>query len=292
MRAEFGLALLLLSLSPSLANAWCQLRGGEDSSMGGSCEVEGELLAWRRACIGYSVDTTEMAGIAPETLRAVTARAFARWTELECAGSAFPLVIQEEAPRNCSLAQYDPDGPNVNTVTFVSDWPDSYDPSAFAVTTVFHDPETGEIKDADIILQTAQQPWAECPPSGCLEDDEGVIAVDLENTLTHEIGHFFGLAHSQMDFATMHAFAARGETDKRTVSSDDILGICSIYPDEAPSCEPADFVPEGGLVDECRPLPAGGCSVTTSSGGGNGVPLLVGLALVWRRRVRARLPRS
>lgn len=66
----------------------------------------------------------------------------------------------------------------------------------------------------------SMNPWASCHFS---------ISCNVQEILTHEIGHALGLGHSQFNDATMAAFA---HFDGRCASirTDDINGICAIYP--------------------------------------------------------------
>lgn len=52
---------------------------------------------------------------------------------------------------------------------------------------------------------------------------------DLYTTVLHELGHTFGLGHSNNRSAVMYAYLSPGET-KRTPTSDDRNGICTLYP--------------------------------------------------------------
>lgn len=52
---------------------------------------------------------------------------------------------------------------------------------------------------------------------------------DLYTTVLHELGHAFGLGHSSNRSAVMYAYLSPGET-KRTPTSDDRNGICTLYP--------------------------------------------------------------
>jgi MYXO-CTERM domain-containing protein len=56
--------------------------------------------------------------------------------------------------------------------------------------------------------------------------------MDLRNTLTHEVGHFVGLAHARDPAATMDASTQMREVEKRTLAADDVDGVCAIYPAE------------------------------------------------------------
>jgi len=84
----------------------------------------------------------------------------------------------------------------------------------------------------------------------------------------------------------MDAVAPPGETNKRTLTTDDVTGICSVYPPGTlpDSCDPT---PRGGQNLACTP--AGNCGCTapghpTHSGAPAALILIAGLAAVPRRR--------
>lgn len=84
-------------------------------------------------------------------------------------------------------------------------------------------PRTGQIVDSDIELNDAVYFFT-------VTDNAVLVRTDIENTLTHEIGHVIGLDHTPVLDATMAATAREGETEKRTLEPDDIAGVCAIYP--------------------------------------------------------------
>jgi hypothetical protein len=230
--------------------------------------------------------------LSEEEVRSVLRRSIDTWTGVECGGIRTGLEVTLLAELNrCTAASYFLDGQNVNSVIFVREgWSDErmHDPRAYAVTLVWHDPRSGEIWDADVEINEARGPYAVCPASGCEPGQ-----VDLENTLTHEMGHYFGLAHTPDDpLATMWAMAVDGETLKRDLQPDDIAGLCAIYPPGTlpDTCDPT---PRGGLGLDCQ-RPGCGCRVV-----GRGAPdstplagLLPALALVVWRCVRSRARRE
>lgn len=75
---------------------------------------------------------------------------------------------------------------------------------------------------------------ASSPSSTCTCADYGqsnCIFMDVQNTVTHELGHVLGLAHpNPYTGATMSATAPPGETSKRVLTPSDVNGICTIYP--------------------------------------------------------------
>src|SRR5690606_32119504 len=90
-----------------------------------------------------------------------------------------------------------------------------------ALTTITFATRTGEILDADIEGNSVGIP---------ISTSDTAVTSDLQSILTHEIGHFFGLAHSLDPDASMNANYDRGDLSFRTLAEDDRAGICSIYP--------------------------------------------------------------
>jgi len=87
---------------------------------------------------------------------------------------------------------------------------------------------------------------------------------DFLSIITHESGHFLGMAHSADMQATMFAHYTEGATSMRNLSADDITGICTIYPPDGTRTTAAGPLPEG----PCDPTPRGGYSGNCGGGGG------------------------
>jgi Matrixin len=137
-----------------------------------------------------------------------------------------------------------------------------HDSSAIATTTTTSVTSTGEILDADMELNdsgfffTTTDQGPPCPSSGTRV---GCVGYDVQNTVTHEAGHYLGLGHSSDPDATMYAFAPNGETRKRLLHADDVSGICAIYPKGGPTSVSPGVQPPGPN------LPGGGCSTPGES---------------------------
>lgn len=164
-------------------------------------------------------------GESPSTVVAETEASLAAWTEVGCSDLTFRYGTTIDEPR----AQYDASGETHNVITaLMTSWP--YDRYAIAITTNAFVVRTGEILDSDIELNATYFHFVRAA-SGCNLGNE---EVDLQNTLTHELGHVLGLDHppttSAYQSATMFASAPLCETQKQTLADDDISGICSIYP--------------------------------------------------------------
>jgi hypothetical protein len=215
----------------------------------------GTPLRWERQCIGFTVGSSD-----PDVRDAVD-RAFATWTEVDCGGQPVGLSVhQTEDTAVCTLAEFNTDAPNMNAILVVSGWADHAELpiDAFAVTVVSNLP-SGEIVDADLLLNPSLGNLTICGDD-CTDPHDDI---DIQNVVTHEAGHFLGLAHSDVEGAAMSPTAPVGQTSKRHIADDDVAGLCAIYGDLGPaSCRPGDFVPRHGFSVNCgEPPSAGGCSV-------------------------------
>ena len=76
-----------------------------------------------------------------------------------------------------------------------------------ALTTVTFNPKTGEIYDADMELNSADNPIT-------VGDQE--IVFDLHSIVQHESGHTLGLAHSAFDSDTMYGCTPRARSRNAT----------------------------------------------------------------------------
>ena len=99
---------------------------------------------------------------------------------------------------------------------FHSAWP--YDPAFAAMTYRFYDTRNGQLIDADIAVNGEGFRWS-----------DGGSGHDIENTLTHEVGHIGGLGHSSDGNATMFGRTEPLETKKRSLEPDDLAGLDAIY---------------------------------------------------------------
>jgi hypothetical protein len=151
-----------------------------------------------------------------------------------------------------------------------------YDSSIIALTTVSYNVDTGEIFDADVELNGADYKFSTSTP--CIEDPSGTT-MDIQNTLTHELGHSIGLAHTSISCvpgneAVMCPTANPCEIIKRTLSPDDIAGLCDIYPagEKTPLCSGQYEITTAA---SCPHSGGGGCVVATNSNSE-----MTGLALV------------
>lgn len=250
-----------MSALPQSVFAYCQMRTGGGEGL--DCKADGEPMAWTRRCTSQALDVLGSSDLTPAEVREVVQKSVEAWTSVSCEGEPIQLEVHAiEETCSCNQAEFNVEGGNVNSLSFVSaaDWQERYshDNVTLAITTVWHNVETGEILDADMEINEGNGPYAICPAqAGCVNGD-----VDLQNVVTHEMGHYFGLAHpsaSQQgeELSTMSSVSNTGETLKRTLEEDDINGICAIYP-------------PGLLPETCDDEPYGGLDLTGSGNGADG----------------------
>ena len=307
MTRALGCALAIL-LTTTSASAYVRSR-----------TAKGVPVSWSTSCAFVTPDSAGTPDLPNDTTFSVIMKSMANWQNAVGDQGFLKLVYATPMPLEAHL-----DG--VNTVKFRTDkWchPNDaqqkdvcYSSAAAGITTVFFVQDGGDhagtILDADIELNDINFTFAVLPTTG--QPRTGTSFADLENTLTHELGHLQGLDHTCADaatppqevddsgspppscdslsslplseqvkikLATMYNFAMPGEISKRSPEADDVAGIANAYPpaSDPASCKPTDL----------NAFKSGGCSI-----GGAGqrslaaIAVLLGalVALVARRRFR------
>ncbi len=232
------------------------------------CWDQGHPLFWRNACVGYSIQRDASRQLSYDDASQAITRAFTRWTSATCptdgtSTSRASIDVRDLGPVDCNIVQYNQDFGNQHVIVFRDDsWPHNDVNNTLALTTVTFNPDTGEIYDADMEVNTFQQRVANADP---IPSD----GYDFASIVTHETGHFLGLAHSGDSHATMFAHYQPGSTAMRNLTSDDVAGICSVYlpsgqrtlagstsfPEDA--CDPT---PRHGFTTQCAPQVKKGCT--------------------------------
>jgi hypothetical protein len=290
-----GAALVVLTFGAlvamaSRADAYCRTSvcNGQTASV---CTPEtpddcGIPLYWPVPCVGFSMQEDASGQVPLDVATDIMRTAFSTWISAFCGAESHPnMEIYDQGPVACNQHEYNQEQGNANIIMFRDDgWPYGGGNATLALTTVTYNLDNGEIYDADMELNSAQTPFT--------TGDENV-EFDLLSIMTHEAGHFLGLAHSALSDATMNRNYKQHTTNLRDLSADDIEAICDAYrPGATPiNCDPT---PRHGFQSMCANPPpgkAGCCSVAPGApvGDANAVTALaLGALLLAARRSRGR----
>jgi hypothetical protein len=296
--AALGTALAAL-LATSPAGAYCRTSSCDPQSpsahTGAECNPPqpddcGTPIVWPQSCVEYSVQENASRKITFAETEQVMKTAFGTWMAAACPGGGHPdMLVTEGTPAICALHEYNQTAGNANIILYHDDsWPYEGSANTLALTTVTYNLDTGAIYDADMELNTFGVNFT-------LGDNN--VDFDLLSVVTHETGHFLGLAHSHDLAATMWPVYNEHTTSLRNLSPDDIAGICAIYPPgpPTPGCDPT---PRHGFSPLCgadQPQTVKGCGGCALPGDDRAIPAgaiaAVGALILAVRRRRAAVSR-
>jgi hypothetical protein len=274
----------------------------------------GASVHWRDSCIYITAHVTAPPpNLTPELAASAARAAAAAWStpQVDCTNLNLQVAVSEVTNAPVTNDRHS------NLVFRQEMWcrepretdEPCYDSSALAITTVFAQQNDGLVLDADTEINAVDFTW------GDLEAGIGVVGnvQDLQNTLTHEFGHLLGLDHNcyspndrargidqngkavpdcsrapaAVQAATMYASVRRGDIERRTLSPDDIEGVCAIYPTTgAPACAPVMDGDPPAQIGGDDPGDGGGCAVGRGPGRTAGAGLLLAFAALALRRRR------
>jgi uncharacterized protein (TIGR03382 family) len=212
-------------------------------------DSQGDVVRWQRP-VTFIVDPGLAAAFQEPRAKQAVLAAIA---EVEEATAELDVRMEEGAVKGPGF-ELNGAG-NQNEILTLSDWP--YTDGALASTVVTLNARTNEILDTDIVFNVEQHTFRVLDGPAMRDDLD-----DVQNTLTHELGHALGLMHNAMDQrVVMYPRAAAGEIGKRVLQDDDRQGLAALY----------GVAPEGPVTS----APQMGCSASPTSA----VPWIVGLAL-------------
>lgn len=250
------------SVTPAPAFAWYDLAG-----------VPGEYIRWYQDEIPVLLDSALTPDADDDAVRAAVAESITTWNAVDCPHPvlANPVEVTDEPP----LREIDGHEHGTNLIVFQDDdeWALRHPTSAFgildmsrvlALTTLYYNPHTGMAGSFSLEVNNGAHKFS----------TTGFMATnDIQNMLTHELGHVLGLDHPCRDRelcgeTTMYYSAPAGETRKRTLHPDDIAGLCGLYGDAwAPEPPPGPIALAGN----------GGCAAVHAgpSADGASAPMLL-----------------
>jgi|GEM_PF-6303480 Cys-rich repeat protein len=172
----------------------------------------GVELRWTALPMAFNLDGNKAPGTTASATQQAVRSAYKVWQDVSCAYYTYKDLGQVSSEGDTE------DG--VNTNVWLTYWPTSYGSDTLGRTRIFYDPSSGKILDAD----THYNPLKAWSTTG------NANSIDVQSVATHEIGHQLGLDHSAYSTATMFWSTGQGDTSTRSLHSDDIAGVCHIYP--------------------------------------------------------------
>jgi hypothetical protein len=253
-----------------------------------NCVTEGNPLHWANSCLTYSVqvDGSPKSKLDADQVQAFVEQAFSAWKAARCPGGGSPrFEVQFRSYVSCNRQEAVCDDPsrNANVVMFHdSGWRDGS--GRIGVTTPTGGTKSGLIVDADIEINAQDFSFA--------SDPSGMMSTSLLYVLTHEIGHFLGLAHTQVSGSVMYEDLQSVPFSRNLIGADDAAAICAAYP---PGPKLSCGAPPASDYDQCA-IPLGedppcklsslrqdgagcGCHLAASSSG-RPLPSLAALGLM------------
>jgi hypothetical protein len=283
-----GLLAVAADASAFCRSTTCRSSGTKECNTDGNgCPTDGEKLFWTSACISYAVNELGTQDLDPADTREIIKKTFQAWSDVPCPkGGAASMTFQERDPVTCKKSEYNKEAPNLNVVLFQDDdWKYRGIDGTLAKTSVTYNDETGEIYDADIEVNAANN-------TVTISDNPAKIQYDLQAILTHEVGHFIGVAHSSDSSAVMFASYSPGSIAQRKLTPDDVDAVCAIYPPKRDAA--CDVEPRGGFSATCGSEETKACTVASGArtarmaGGASASFAVLGLGVLAAVRVRRR----
>ncbi len=211
----------------------------------------GYELHWESMPLGYRINPGNSQMLSDLAVITAIKDAMGAWEDVEEAHISF--VDQGET--DSAVAGHDDE----NVIYFDAGW-DS-DPDLLALTSNWAYADTGAMVGFDIRINSADHQWTVSGEAG---------KADLQNMLSHELGHALGMDHSVVDeTAAMYGSSSNGETTKRTLKWDDKAAANYLYGDAM-------------LAESAAAAMA--CSSTGSSSAPFGIALFAIAGVIFRRR--------
>ncbi len=279
-------AFLATTLAASTASAWCAVTTCKPEKENcnvdeNGCSRVGARVRWPSLPIEYRFSAWQPGQLQREEARAAVRAAFNRWSDVLCGErrTSLRFVEREETgddkPLEAGARGSAPFGIYFRNLG----WPYlGREDATLAQTNHVYGKKTGVIQYADIEINAGSRRFSTSEDAG---------GTDLQAVITHEVGHYIGLAHSRDPVSIMtssycdspEARCDKGKVVARRLSADDVAAVCALYPPEG--VEPAETEEE-----------AAGCSASPSLGGREGARLATVLATVFAAVAAARRRRA
>ena len=203
-----------------------------------SVSAEGDyVIKWPFSSITYYLQQDGAAEISSGADLNAIRDAAAAWSAVSC--SSLQLIEAATiSSKDTVISTNDLDGKSVITW---DNW-SGFHNAILAVTVPVYDSSYGTISEADIVFNP-NQTWS--------TSSSNYPHSDIESVAVHELGHFFGAQHviggeTMSDPPTMSP-TMLSDLESRSLSTDDQLAVCFLYPESVYACSNDDDCPR--LVD-------------------------------------------
>lgn len=243
------------------------------------CIRDGVPLRWRVSPIPYRFSAVGSEKLNATGARAAIRRAFDAWANVECAKGRTSLRFSEQSDIRGAVPSRTRDLTTFGIYYRDDVWPHDDAEESIALTTQTYGKTTGYIDSVVMEINTANNAFA-------LTDDEQ--GTDLQAVVTHEAGHYIGLAHSpnadsimvarycQPEASETSSRCTGGSDRRRALADDDIRAVCALYPPGGTSDADADPTATSAGCSTSAGAPEEACFVASAA--------FAILALVRRRR--------
>jgi hypothetical protein len=218
-------AILFFALSPS-AHAFVR-----------TMSSSGFPLAWISPNINIRANPVNSSGLTLVQVSSMLNASYAAWN---VPGTRVHVSFSQSSGNPTDSAE---DG--INAAYFSSNSSESLDWGVVALTQVFYDVSSGQIREADTAFNDNQFVFTANP------GDTGKVAggrtkIYLQDVATHEAGHLLGLDHSLVNLGTMIYTAFSGQY---SLSQDETNAIHTVYPNNTAGGSLAGSIDgtEGGI---------------------------------------------
>ena len=192
--------------------------GGKEPKEPECYDFLGKWVKWQELPVNYVIDPTNPDGLTESFVtNAISAGAeeWDAWTGAELFNNTYTIVYD---------GSWDSDAPDGRNELLFGNYPEEGVIGVAVIWGYFSGPpKTRRIVEFDVLFDTDFH-WGD----GALNPE----VMDLQNIVTHELGHGVGLAdiyETTCSEVTMYGYSDYGETQKRTLEPPDITGIQKLY---------------------------------------------------------------
>jgi hypothetical protein len=207
---------VLLAFAAGLALGLCAL----DAARGYErIQINGKELGWSSPTIAWNLHLAGSDDLPDGSHEFAVRRAFDAWAA--AAGSKLAFTRGPDVASSPSGADH--------VVMFDETNATGYFPlgsGIVALTPISYDVGSGTILDADVIFNARDYTWSVTGAPNTF---------DVQDVLTHEIGHFVGLDHTPSVTGTMWPYVAYGQWLHRSLTMDDRNGAIALAPMGTPA---------------------------------------------------------